>query len=110
MASLPQFCNQCKNIVGHVNIITDLMKCPNCENLQKMDDRKVAVEIFNKGKRIISDIEAMRLAHEPTTNRIEMECPKCKYPIMAAIRDEDMNFILVCLDCENMFRNSKAKK
>ena len=100
--SLPQFCDICQNILGTINLANGLMSCPSCSHSQELpeNNKRIAVAFFNTGRRVISDQEAMRLAYEPTTCKITMKCPNCKYDILSKIRDEDYHYKLVCRKCE----------
>lgn len=103
--SLPQFCKVCYNTLGDINFTDDTMTCTKCLQKQDIegDNKIIAVEYFNQGKRVLSPIEIGRVAFRPSTQRIEMECVKCKYNIMAAICDDDKKFVFVCLKCENYY-------
>jgi hypothetical protein len=103
--SLPQFCSECFNALGDINFTDDTMTCTKCLYRQDITgaNKIIAVEYFNQGKRILSTTEILRVAHRPSTQRIEMDCASCKYNIMAAICDEDKKFTFVCLKCNNYY-------
>ena len=105
--SLPKFCQNCTNIIGYPNLITGLSECNKCRKQQELHpaDKIIAVSQFNKGNRTITNNEIVGLAHETTTQRINLECTKCKYNIMALIHDEKYQVTLVCLSCDSIYKH-----
>jgi DNA-directed RNA polymerase subunit M/transcription elongation factor TFIIS len=108
--SVPNFCENCGNILEIINMYDGKLSCSSCKERFPCDGKRlVYVKHYNTGKRILSDNDVIRLIYEPTTQKIIKKCPgaKCDGNLLACIIDENCRCILGCLTCEQVFRSAK---
>lgn len=108
MESSQFYCNQCMNLLGHVNFMTGDMHCPSCKNIQSLpeNNKVISISYHNEGQKEITDAEIEAVGYEQTTPRIEKKCPNkdCDAKMMSKIRDSEYNYILFCMKCRTIYR------